>query len=100
MPRPSNCGFHGVHLDKHRGRYKVTVCDPTTGGFKHGGYYLTAEEAAHVYDHMAVELYGTPGAVPRLNFPREVREEAAKKKAAPASDVKAKTADGTTRAAG
>ncbi len=92
MPRPSNCGFHGVHFDAHRDRFKVTVCDPTSGKFIHGGYYLTAEEAARRYDQMAVELYGTPGAVPRLNFPREAREVEAKKKA--------KSVDGATRATG
>ena len=102
MPRRSNCGFHGVHYDAHRDRYKVTVCDPTTGGFRHGGYFPTPEEAARRYDQMAVELYGAPGAVPRLNFPREAREQDAekKKRSSAARDVKAETPDGATRATG
>jgi hypothetical protein len=58
------------------------------------------DRAAREYDWRAVELYGSPGAVPHLNFPRAASEAAAKRKTAAARGAKVATADGATRASG
>ena len=86
MPKPSNCGFRGVKFEEFRGlngKYRVTCTNPTNGRTIHGGYYDTAEEAARRADELNIELWGSPGAVPCLNFPEEARKKhATAKKAA------------------
>jgi hypothetical protein len=69
--RSSNrSGFKGVHFNKAKKRWQVNIC--VKGVKRTLGRFATAEEAAKVYDHAAIEAFGE---FAWTNFPQAHSEQ-------------------------
>lgn len=56
LQRNNKSGYKGVHLLKRTGRWQSYL--KLDGKRFHFGYYSTAEEAAHIYNQVAMQLVG------------------------------------------
>lgn len=65
LRKDNQSGFKGVHW--HRScKYRPWVAQLIKDGKKYYSHHETAEEAAHAYDKMAIEMFGE---FARVNFP-------------------------------